>query len=298
MNNWWQDPQVKHDPDDPSPWHAVLVDSSIPIDAEVKKAWLKDTSSGSRQYLLPILRPMARLSIIFIQLIKMVFPRNWHASALLHRFLVYGLKNFVSPEANWLVLRHFHIGSEIQQFILKNLPGIDIPDLHFMRFKNLDELKDNAFVKHDINLFNFVIWINQALQQQQRVIESPEQLDFSMISDGELPIEPLPEGRLNKIDLLTAIEAYTPVYQFFLTDSDFWRAANSLQLDETIAIYASKILNDPLPLMLVNNRHPMIAQSTLRAGYRLVLHGLASEMLHAYLVQKKREQQQLAGKKI
>ena len=45
-------------------------------------------------------------------------------------------------------------------------------------------------------------------------------------------------------------------------------------------------------LALVNNKHPMVAQSTLRAGYRLVLHGLASEMLHAYLVQKKRVQAQ------
>lgn len=292
MNNWWQNPQVKHDPDDPNPWHAVLIDKSIPIDIEVKKAWLRDSSSASRQYLLPVLRPMARLAIIFIQLVKLLVPGNWQASRLLHRFLVYGLKKFVSPEANWLVLRHFHIGSEIQQFILKNLPGIEIPDLHFMRFRNLDELADNAFVKHDINLFNFVIWINQALQEQNRTIGSPARLDFSMITDGELPIESQPDGALNKIDLLTAIEAYTPVYQFFLTDSDFWRASNSLQLDETIAIYASKILNDPLPLMLVNNKHPMIAQSTLRAGFRLVLHGLASEMLHAYLVQKKREQSQ------
>ena len=100
----------------------------------------------------------------------------------------------------------------------------------------------------------------------------------------------MPNGRWNRIDLLTAIELYTPVYQLFLTDSDFWRAANSLQLDETVAIYASRLLDDPLPMLLVNNKHPMVPLSTLRAGYRLVLHGLASEMLHAYLVQKKRAQ--------
>jgi len=149
-----------------------------------------------------------------------------------------------------------------------------------------------AFVP--FRLYNFVIWLNKALDEQNIKIGPPEQLDFTMITDGPFPIDAMPTGKLNKVDLLTAIEAYTPVYQFFLTDGDFLRAANSLQLDETIAIYASKILNDPLPMLLVNNKHPMVALSTLRAGFRLVLHGWASENLHAYLVEKKR--QQLADK--
>ena len=285
---WADNPLGPHDPNDPSPWHALLLDRSIPIDPEVKRIRLMDTSSASRQFLLPLIRPFARLSLILVQIVKVFIPNRFRAVALLHWCLVAGMKRFVSPEANWLVMRHFHLGAEIQQFILKNLPGITIPQLNFMRFQNLDALKPDGFVKHDLNLFNFVIWLNQELLAQGRTVKPPEQLDFSMISDGPLPIEPMPTSFLNRIDLLTAIEVFTPVFQFFLTDSDFWRAANSLQLDETIAIYASQILNDPLPLLLVNNKHPMVAQSTLRAGYRLVLHGLASEMLHAHLVQLKR----------
>ena len=41
-------------------------------------------------------------------------------------------------------------------------------------------------------------------------------------------------------------------------------------------------------LGLVNNKHPLIPLSTLQAGYRLLLHGLAAECLHATLVQLKR----------
>jgi hypothetical protein len=286
---------TQHDPKDPNPWQALFLDSSIPLNTQVKEAWLKDTSSASRQYLLPLVRPFARLIIILVQGLKIFLPKKWQASKTLHKLIVLGLKTFVSPEANWLVMRHFHIGSEIQKFIVANLPGIAIPDLHFMRFRSLDELRDNAFLYHDINLYNFVIWLNQALQDQQRQIVPPDKLDFSMISADSLPIDPMPTGPMNKIDLLTAIEVYTPVYQFFLTDSDFWRATNSLQLDETIAIYVSKILSDPLPLMLVNNKHPMIPLSTLRAGFRLVIHGLASEMLHAYLVKLKLDQEQNAA---
>ena len=72
-----------------------------------------------------------------------------------------------------------------------------------------------------------------------------------------------------------------------MTDNDFWRAANSLQLDETIGIYAATILGAPEKLALVNNKHPLVPLSTLRAGHRLVLHGLASEILHTLLVREK-----------
>ena len=111
-----------------------------------------------------------------------------------------------------------------------------------------------------------------------------------MIEDPGLPLESMPNGLLNFIDLQTAIECFTPVYQLFLTDNDFWRASNSLQLDETIGIYIATILNAPQHLILLYNKHPLVPISTLRAGYRLVLHGLSSEMLHALLMQMKAAQ--------
>ena len=120
-----------------------------------------------------------------------------------------------------------------------------------------------------------------------------DRLNFDCITDGpfDIDVDSLPAGRLNLLDLETAIEIYTPLYQLFLTDSDFWRACNSLQLDETVAIYTSRLMGDPSYLSLVNNKHPLVPMSTLQAGYRLLLHGLAAECLHATLVQFKRRQQ-------
>ncbi|MNR54070.1 hypothetical protein D3C85_1741940 [compost metagenome] len=100
----------------------------------------------------------------------------------------------------------------------------------------------------------------------------------------------MPNRKSNFLDLMTAIECFTPVYQFFLTDNDFWRATNSLQLDETIGILASKVIGSNDRLALINNKHPMVPLSTLRAGFRLVLHGLATEQLHALLVELKHKQ--------
>ena len=56
-----------HDPRDPSPWLALYLDQSTPLPDPVKAAWLADSSSGSRQYLLPFLRPLARLAIVLFQ---------------------------------------------------------------------------------------------------------------------------------------------------------------------------------------------------------------------------------------
>ena len=280
----WQD-----NPDDPNPWYTLYMDSVTPLSPEIKQAWLIDSSRKSRQYLLPVVRPLARLTIIINQVIKSILP-SWRQSAALHKTIVWGLKNFVSPEANAFILRHFTLGSEIQRFILDNLPGIEIPPLHYMRFQTLDDLKDDAFLKHDLNLFNFISSLNLALKAQGRELVAPETLNFSAITDGDFPIRDVPTGKWNKLDIQTAIELYTPVFQFFLSDNDFWRSVNSLQLDETIAMYVGKILNDPLPLILVNNRHPLVPHSTLKAGFRLVLHGLGTEMLHYYLVTLKRRQ--------
>ena len=125
----------------------------------------------------------------------------------------------------------------------------------------------------------------QGLQLER--VEAP---DLSMVMQPDhLRIEDMPSRRRNFLDLQSAIELFTPIYQLFLTDDDFWRATNSLQLDETIGIYAATILGAESRLGLVNNKHPLVPMSTLRAGYRLSLHGLSTEMLHGYLMQLKAE---------
>lgn len=281
-----------HDPTDPNPWHALYLDNSTPLRPNVKEKWLRDSSSFSRQFFLPFARPIAKLFIIIIQVIKALSPIDWRASKFMHRVIVFSLKTFVRADANELILRHFHAGSEILAFIAGNIPGAKV-SLNPLKPKNLDDLKDELILKHDINLYNFIINLNTELKEKNLSIKpiAADKIDFSMISDGDFNIEPISEGFFNFIDLETAIELYTPFFQLMLTDNDFWRATNSLQLDETIGIYAATILSSQQHLVLINNKHPMISLMTLQAGFRLVLHGLSTEMGHWVLVQKKREQQ-------
>lgn len=275
---------------DPSPWLALYLDQSTPLPDHVKKSWLKDSESGSRQFVLPFVRPLARTCIVLIQVLKIVLPRNLAASRLLHWLLATGMKLCVSPEANWLVLRHFHLGAQILEFVAANSP---VPTTTSpLKPTTLDDLKDELFLKHDLNLFNFVIRLNQGLRKEGKKLTQVAQPDFSMLKEPDVALADMPRGWFNHMDLQTAIEVFTPVYQLFLTDNDFWRASNSLQLDECIGIYVATILNAPQHLILLNNKHPLVPMSTLRAGYRLVLHGLSTEMLHALLMQM---QAQAAG---
>jgi hypothetical protein len=278
-----------HDPRDPDPWLALYLDGSLQLDDEAKAALLLSMRSRSRQFLLPVVRPLARLGMIVIQLGKIVVPNRFTSSRLLHRLIYWGLKYFVSPEANFLILRHFHLGSEILAFIASNAPVRDLP-LHPLRPKRLEGVLDDLFLQHDLNLFNFVINLNTELRKQGRELTPPPQLNFDCITDGPFELAEFPRRWTNVIDVQTAIEVYTPLYQLFLTDNDFWRAANSLQLDETVGVYVARLLNDPSYLGLINNKHPMVPLATLAAGFRLMLHGLAAETLHATLREFKRRQ--------
>ncbi len=276
----------KHDDRDPNPWLALYLDNSIPINETTKLALMRDNDSKSRRYLLPFIAVFSKILMVIIHVFKFFFPRLINSSKTLHWILAWGLKNFVSRDANLLIFRHFHVGSEILSFIAHNIVGIEAKTSP-IKPRNFKDVKDDIFLKHDLNLYNFVIHINRQLKEKNIVLHGKENLDMSMITEDQFDHIAFPNKWTNILDLRSAIELFTPFYQLFLTANDFVRASNSLQLDETIAIYSSKILNSPAHLGLINNRHPMVPETTFSAAYRLVLHGLAAETLHEILVSVK-----------
>lgn len=277
-----------YDPADPDPWLALMLDRTLPIAQDAKALLLRDASTPSRQFLLPLVRPFARGAIVVAQLLHTVGPRWFQMPRMLHRMIAWGMNRLLTPEATVLILRHFHLGSQVLRFIADNAtPGFRLT-LEPMAPQVADDVRDNLFLKHDLNIYNFLIQLNAELNRRGDVVCRRETLDFSAITEVEIA-QPK-RGRFNLVDLATAIEVYTPAYALMLSDRDFWRAANSLQLDETIGLYAARLTGEEKHLALVNNRHPLIPESTLRAGYRLMLHGLSTEVLHGMLLQMKRAQ--------
>jgi len=281
--------EFTHDTRDPNPWLALYLDNSVPINKTTKQALLADNNSRSVRYLLPMITFWSKVTMFFIHIFKFFFPKLFNSSRLLHRILAWGLKNFVSPNANLLIFRHFHVGSEILQFIAGNIEGVELTTSP-LKPRDFNDVKDDLFLNHDLNLYNFVIKLNKQLKEKDVIIKKVEKHNTQMISEDQFDHIEFPNRWCNILDLRSSIELFTPFYQLFLTANDFVRATNSLQLDETIAIYTAQILGTPSHLGLVNNKHPMVPTTSYRAAYNLVLHGLAAETLHEILVNLKKEQ--------
>lgn len=277
----------QHDSRDSNPWLALYLDTSIPMNKKTKQALMSDNDSKSVKYLLPFIMFTSKIFMFFIHIFKFFFPRLINSSKFLHRVLAWGLKRFVSSNANLLIFRHFHVGTEIVEFIAQNINGINVTTSP-LRPKNFDDVKDDLFLNRDLNLYNFVINLNKELRDKNITISSVKNTNTDMITIDQFDHIEFPNKWTNILDLRSAIELFTPFYQLFLTANDFVKASNSLQLDETISIYASQILGTPGHVGLVNNKHPMVPVTTYGAAYNLVLHGLAAETLHEVLVNVKK----------
>ena len=279
----------RYDPKDPDPWLALYLDQGMPIAPEAKVALLKGNRSWSRRWMFPIVRPAIFAFFILVKIARGVSPHHPNLNVALHRLIHWGLRTFATPDANRLILRHFHIGTELLAFIKANAGPVEVETVA-LRPRTLKDLEDNVFLQHDLNIFNFIIQLNAALRAQRRDLAPVEPPDFSAITDGPIELAPPPDGPLNFVDVQTAIEAYTPLYALFLPRADFVRAAQSLQLDETIAIYIGKILGTDYHMAFIKNGHPLVPLSTLQAGHRLMMHGLDCEALHGWLRLLKRRQ--------
>jgi len=278
-----------YDPKDPSPWLALALDQSLPIDPDAKLALIKGAASWSRRWMFNIIRPFVFVFFLLVKILRGLSPHHPNLNGTLHRLIHWGLKTFGSPEANFLIMRHFHVGTELLAFIKANAGDVVVQTVP-LRPRTLKDLEDNVFLQHDLNVFNFIIQLNLSLRAQGRDLAPVANLDFSAITDGPFPVEPTRRGGLNFCDVQTAVEVYTPLYALLLPRADFIRASNSLQLDETVAVYIAKILGSDYHLAFMKNGHPMVPLSTLQAGYRLMMHGLDCEGLHGWLRLLKRRQ--------
>lgn len=273
-----------HDLTNPDPWLALALDQSTFFDQPAKEALLRNNATWSRTFMLPIIRPIARLSIVLVRLVRIFMPNAFTSSKTLHRLIAWGMRNFVSRDANYLIMRHFHMGSQVLRFLNDNLADGKLTSCP-LKPRVINDFKNNMFVQHDLNIYNFIIELNAYLQQNNRAIQPIplDKINFSAIYDFDSEIDPIPDSWHNFIDLQSAIEIYTPLFGVFLSHEAFERASNSLQLDETIAVYIAKMLDKQFIMGLVNNKHPMVPLSTFEAGFRLMLHGLDAENLYGFI---------------
>jgi hypothetical protein len=274
-----------HRDDNPSTWLALYLDQSVPMDPYMKRAYINSLRSRCRQYFLPLVKPFLHLLVGIFQIIKSICPFNFSAHRFLHKTISWGLYFFVKPEANLVILRHFHLGTMVINFLCDNL-GVDRKIQEPLYPKSVFDISNdmNVVVQHDVNLYNFVIHWNK----QGKQVEHKTDLNFDAVHEVDLKLEDFPNRWTNFLDVETACEMIAPFFQLLCTDEEYWRASISLQLDETIGVYMATLLNHPSRLFMVNNKHPLLPNNIVEAPRRLMLHGLSTEMVYQFLVNLKK----------
>ena len=139
--------------------------------------------------------PAGRGLLILVGLLRTLVPRALTSSSLLHRLIYFGLRHFVSPQANFLILRHFHLGSNVVGFLAAN-SGTRVSTLPLRPLEPAD-VKDHLFLQHDLNLYNFVISLNAELNAQGRGLSPPARIDFDAIDETPIAFGRFPRGPLN-----------------------------------------------------------------------------------------------------
>jgi hypothetical protein len=269
---------------DPNVWDILYLDRAIPIDSIALAYTVKDLQNWTRNYLLIPIKVFANICLAAIMVIKRLLPFQFHAYNFMHRSAAWFLDNFVSPEACYLIVRHICIGSNIVNFLIDNGPDPNIPKSQLYP-RNVSDLAKNAFLEHDLILYNFIYDYHQAENNNPNWLQDLKKRDvnFDSIQSVRVDIDFKSKKWLRILDLESAIELFKIFYSLCLTSDEFARAVLSLQFDENFGIYISRVLDDTSWSHLITNRHALAPNSPFSASRHLFLHGIVTEYLHRYL---------------
>ena len=269
---------------DPSVWDVLFCDRSIPVDLVAKAYMMKDLQNWTRNYLLIPIKVIANVLLALIMTVKRLLPFQFRAYTLMHKSAAFFLNNFVSPEACYLIVRHIGVGSNIVNFLIDNGPDPQIEKSQLYP-RTVSDLAENAFLEHDLILYNFVWDYNQAMLTNPNWLQNVKKrgINYDSIQPVEVAIDFDKRRWLRILDLESAIELFKVFYSLCLTSDEFARAVMSLQLDENFGLYVSEITGNCDWNHVIVNRHPLAPNSPFNAARDLFLHGIISEYLYRYL---------------
>ncbi len=278
---------------DPSLFDVLAVDNTLPIDPLVMDYWLVNLRHPFRQTIMHVCRFGATITLCLAYFLKRLLPVQFSAHTLLQGTICWFMKWFVTPEANVLILRHFWTESNAINFIISNSPNANAEPI-VLYPKKIDDLMSASFVDHDVVLFNALFDLGSVNVQPWPIPR--EDLDFSLVRDIQVDVDPTERHWTQFLDFETAHELFKALFCVLLRADEYERSINSLQFDQTLALRIARIVGDPLVASMVGNAFPLLLVGPLHLSYRFVMHGLFTEHLNAYIVQlRDRETSVLIG---
>jgi hypothetical protein len=261
---------------------AIAVDNTLPISRAAVDLWLRDLDNPLRW----IVRPVLQLVFAVLLHVTWAFKRLPLPQFRAHGFLQWTIcafcRNFVSPEGNQLILRHFATESNLLNFLRDNSGVGDVPPLTLYPRK-VDDMLRHTFVNHDQELFRIMRELGP-WDHSQRALTAQE-LDWTHWRPIDLVDQGHPRRFTQVVDFETSHALFMCLFCFLLKRDEYRDSINGFNLDQSIALRIGQLIGDPRVAELAYNKYPHYMVGPWNLAQRFLMHGFFTEYLHERLEQ-------------
>jgi hypothetical protein len=259
---------------------AIAVDNSLQMAPETMQLWLRDIENPLRWTVRPLLQFVLAILLHVTWALKRLPLPQFRAHRALQWTICAFCRNFVSPEANQLILRHFATESNLLNFLLDNSGPSAVRPLELYP-RRIDDMLPKAFVDHDQELFRMMRELGP--WQHSRDARSSAALHWTHWREIDITDQGHPRRATQVIDFETAHALFMCLFCLLLTREEYRDAINGFSLDQSIAIRVGQLIGDPRVVEMAYNKYPPYLVGPWNLGQRFLMHGFFTEYLHERL---------------
>jgi hypothetical protein len=261
---------------------AVAVDNSLPISPAAIELWLRDIDNPLRWIVRPVLQLVFAMLLHVTWALKRLPLPQFRAHGLLQWTICAFCRNFVSPEANLLILRHFATESNLLNFLRDNSGAAGVRPLELYP-RNVDDMLRHTFVNHDEELFRIMRELGP-WDHSRRSLTAKE-LDWTHWRPIDLVDQGHPRRFTQVIDFETSHALFMCLFCFLLKRDEYRDSINGFNLDQSIALRIGQLIGDPRAAEMAYNKYPHYLVGPWNLAQRFLMHGFFTEYLHERLEQ-------------
>jgi hypothetical protein len=259
---------------------ALAVDNTLPISPAAAALWLRDLDNPLRWFMRPLLQFVFAVMLHLTWAFKRLPLPQFRAHGLLQWTICLFCRNFVAPEANHLILRHYATESNILNFLRDNSAGKTRPVPLALYPRRVDDMLTMTFVDHDQELFRM---FHELGPWEPRGPMDASQLDWSNWRAVDIPDQGHAPRFTQVLDFETAHALFMCLFCLLLTREEYRDAINGFNLDQSMAIRIGQLIGDPTLAELAYNKYPQYLVGPWNLGQRFLMHGFFTEHLHERL---------------
>lgn len=278
--------------DDPKFSESITADPHLPLSSLHRTEYIEDMNRSQSRLLAPLFRCLVIVGVWLVRTVKRYLPLRIASHSLMNRLGVWFLRNCISPNALACLIRHLQIESSLINFVAVNCGSSDVKQVDLMPVR-VSQLGDwqgmNAIVRHDINIINHVIDTGTAGPINITHAIPLAEIDFSMLALPTIEHEPERKRWLN-LDIESASYIMVFFLVLFLSDKEGERAAQSLQLDDSLMTSISNLTGDDFYRYLFPFKFTHQSRYHFDVVKDLRDHMLGLEYAYAHLLQLRSKQ--------